>query len=207
MEALAEFTAALLIDRRSVLSHVGIGQIHFRSANYQGAARAARSALDLDPMQKEARYVLAMSLARLGQTDEANRELQEFQRLQTEAAADTQRKFELDGLRRQITVSIGAADYRAAIPLVRQIIEREPGVASHYVTLGTALAQTNQMAEAISAFALALQREPLDPDVHRYLAEAYLAAGQLDASRREADRYRELIEIAKRQRALRFATP
>ena len=34
MEALAEFTAALLIDRRSVLSHVGISQIHFRSANY-----------------------------------------------------------------------------------------------------------------------------------------------------------------------------
>jgi tetratricopeptide (TPR) repeat protein len=207
MEAQAEFTAALLIDRRSVLSHIGISQIHFRAANYEAAARAAKSALELDPAQKEARYVLAMSLLRLGQTDKGNRELQDFQRLQAEAAADTQRKYELDGLRRQIAVSSGAADYQTAIPLLRQIIEREPDVASHYTTLGLALAHTNQTAEAIQTFAAAVQREPLNPDVHRYLAETYLAAGQLEASRREADRYRELIETAKKQRALRFGNP
>jgi hypothetical protein len=54
---------------------------------------------------------------------------------------------------------------------------------------------------------MAVQREPLDANAHRYLAEAYLAAGQIDASRSEADRYRELIEVAKRERALRFGTP
>ena len=47
----------------------------------------------------------------------------------------------------------------------------------------------------------------LDLNAHRYLAEACLAAGQVDATRREADRYRVLIEAAKKQRALRFATP
>ncbi len=207
MEALAEFTAALLIDRRSTLSYVGISQIRFRDGNYPDAVRAARSAVSLDPSQKEARYVLAMSLARVGQAEEANRELQEFQRLQAEAAADTQRKYETDALRRQIAVHVGSGDYQAAIPLLRQIIEREPDVVSHHTDLGLALMKTNQTAEAIQSFEAAVQRESLDVNAHRYLAEAYLAAGQVDASRREADRYRELIEAAKKQRAIRFATP
>ena len=207
MEAQAEFTAALLIDRRSVLSHIGISQIHFRAANYEAAARAAKSALELDPAQKEARYVLAMSLMRLGQADEGNRELEEFQRLQAEAAADTQRKYETDGLTRQIDVARGAGDYQSAIPLMRRLIELQPDVASHYAALGATLAKANQTTEAIQAFEMALERQSSDINVHRQLAEAYLAAGQLEASRREADRYRELIETAKRQRALRFATP
>jgi len=206
-EALAEFTAALLIDRRSLLSYVGIGQIQFRTGNYQAAARAAQSAVQLDPSQKEARYVLSMSLRRLGQADAADRELQEFQRLQAEAAADAQRKYETDGLRREIGVSLAAANYQAAIPLLRQIIAREPDVATHYMTLGAALSRSTQTAEAVEAFELALQRDPLNPDAHLRLAEAYLAAGRADASRREADRYRELIEIAKKQRALRFGNP
>jgi tetratricopeptide (TPR) repeat protein len=148
-----------------------------------------------------------MSLQRLGQADDARREIQEFQRLQTEAAAETQRKYETDGLRRDIGVSLAAANYQAAIPLLRHIIELEPDVAAHYLNLGTALSRLSQAAEAIEAFELAARREPLDPNTHLRLAEAYLAAGRMDASRREADRYRELIETAKRQRALRFSSP
>jgi tetratricopeptide (TPR) repeat protein len=207
MEALAEFTAALLIDRRNVLSHVGVSQLHFRAGNHEAAARAARSALQVEPSHSEARYVLAMSLMRLGQTEEGKRELQEFQRLQADAAAATQRKYETDGLTRQIDVATGAGDYQSAIPLLRRLIELAPDVASHYAALGATLAKANQTTEAIQAFEMALERQSSDINVHRQLAEAYLAAGRVDASRREADRYRELIEIAKKQRALRFATP
>jgi tetratricopeptide (TPR) repeat protein len=206
-EALAEFTTAILIDPRNLLSHVGISQIHLRSGNHQDAARAARAAVALDEAQKEARYVLAMSLLRLGQAEQGNRELREFQRLQAEAALEVQRKYEMDGLTREIGVSLGAANYTAAIPLLRQAITREPGVAAHYVNLGAALSKTNQLAEAVEAFQLAVQREPLDPDVHLRLAEAYFAAGRADEGRQAANRYRELIEIAKRQRALRFGNP
>ena len=206
-EALAEFTAALLVDRSSVLSYVGISQIHFRAGNYQPAADAAASALAIDRSQREARYVLAMSLLRMGKTDDGNRELQEFQRLQAELSAETQRKFEMDGLKRQIAVSLDQKDYQAAIPLLRQAIEWEPDAAAHFTSLGHALAMTGHIPEAIQMFEAAVQREALNPDVHRQLAEAYLTAGRVDASRKEADRYRQLIEIAKKQRALRFANP
>jgi tetratricopeptide (TPR) repeat protein len=207
MEALAEFTAALLVDRRNVLGYVGIAQLQSRSGNHAEAARAARSAVALDPAHKEAHYVLATSLARLGQADEARRELDTFQRLQAEAAAESKRKFERDGLERQISVSVGASDHQAAIPLLRQLIALEPHVGTHYVTLGIALTRTGQPRDAIQAFEDALKREPSDPDTYRLLAEAYLAAGQTDAGRQAAARYREAMDVAKKQRAMRFATP
>jgi predicted Zn-dependent protease len=178
------------------LSLVGISQLQFRAGNHEAAARAARSALQVEPSYAEARYVLAMSLMRAGQSDEGKRELQEFQRLQAEAADVSKRKYEIDGLRREIDIATAAGDFGTAIPLLQQIIQREPDVASNYTALGLAFERTNQTPEAIEAFTTALKREPLDANVHRYLAEAYLAAGQTEASRREADRYRELIEIA-----------
>jgi tetratricopeptide (TPR) repeat protein len=162
LEAMAEFTAALLIDRRNVLSLVGISQLQFRAGNHEAAARAARSALQVEPSYAEARYVLAMSLMRAGQSDEGKRELQEFQRLQAEAADVSKRKYEIDGLRREIDIATAAGDFGTAIPLLQQIIQREPDVASHYTALGLAFERTNQTPEAIEAFTTALkQRAPV----------------------------------------------
>ena len=206
-EALTEFLAALLVDRTNVLSHVGIAQLQLRAGNHAEAARAARDALVFDSSQQEARYVLAMSLTRLGQADEARRELGEFERLQAQAVAESRRKFELDGLRRQVAVHLAAAEHASAIPLLRQIIDHEPGVAAHYVAVGLSLMKIGQTMEAIQSFEGALQRGPAEPDVYRYLAEAYLAADRPDASRQAAARYRESIESAKKLRALRFGNP
>src|SRR4029434_5183056 len=62
LEAMAEFTAALLIDRRNVLSLVGISQLQFHAGNHEAAARAARSALQVEPSYAEARDVLDIAL-------------------------------------------------------------------------------------------------------------------------------------------------
>jgi tetratricopeptide (TPR) repeat protein len=207
LEALTEFLAALLVDRRNVLSHVGIAQLQFREGRHAEAVSAARSALALDPTQKEARYALAMSLMRLGQTDEARGELATFEKLQADAEAASRRKYELDGLNREVAVAIDASNFKAAIPLLRQAIERQPGEPAPYVTLGSSLMKSGQAQDAVQAFEAALERNSADPSVHRYLAEAYLAAGQPDASRRAATRYREAIERAKRQRAAMYGKP
>ena len=82
-EALAEFTVALMIDPRRADSHVGVGAGAAAARDgCEAAAAAARRAAELDPTHKEARYVLATSLLRLGRADEGKRELQEYQRLQ-----------------------------------------------------------------------------------------------------------------------------
>ena len=167
--------------------------------------RAAREALAIDPTQKEARYVLATSLTRTGQAEEAKREFAEFERLQTLAAEEAKRTFETDGLRRQIAVSLGADDHKTAIPLLRQLISLEPGDAAHQITLGQSLMKTGMNNEAAGAFETALEQRTSDPNVYRYLAEVYLALGDPASSRVTTTRYREAIDAAKRQRAARFA--
>jgi tetratricopeptide (TPR) repeat protein len=204
-EALTEFLAALLVDPANVLSHVGIAQLQLRAGNHVEAMRAAREALALDPAQKEARYVLATSLTRSGQAEDARREFAEFERLQTQAAEEAKRKFETDGLRRQISVSLGAGEHQAAIPLLRQLIAFEPDEPAHYITLGQSLVKVGQTMEAAQAFESALERRTTDPNVYRYLAEVYLALGDPASSRLATTRYRETIDAAKRERAARFA--
>jgi len=207
MEALAEFTVTLLVDPRNVLGFVGLAQLHLNSGNHAEAVRAARAAIALDPAQTQVHYVLATALTRLGQADEARRVLAEYQRLQAAGADASKRKFERDGLARQIAVAMTAGDHQTAVSLLRQLIALEPGVAAHQVTLGQALAARGQTLDAIQAYRAATEFDPADPNVHRYLAEAYIAAGQIDAGRLEAARYRELVEAAKRQRALRYGNP
>ena len=80
-------------------------------------------------------------------------------------------------------------------------------IAAHQITLGQALAASGKTRDAIGAFRTAAELDPSDPNVLRYLAEAHIAAGQVDAGRVAAARYRELVETAKRQRALRYGNP
>jgi tetratricopeptide (TPR) repeat protein len=206
-EAQTEFMAALLVDPRNVSSFLGLAQLHLSAGTHLEAARAARRAIAIDPSQAQAHYVLGTALTRLGQGEEARREMDTFLRLQTEAAGAAKQKFERDGLVRQITTAIAAAEHGAAVPLLKQLIVLEPKVAAHFLSLGRELAGSNQTREAIEAFQMALALDPSNPDVHRHLAETYLAAGQTDAGRQAAARYRESIDNAKRQRALRFGNP
>ena len=207
MEALSEFTAALLVDPRNVLSFVGVAQLHLNAGRHAEAARAARAALALEPAQAQGHYVLATALVRLGQADEAQREMAEYQRLQAAAADASRRKFERDGLARQISVAMTSGDHQTAVSHLKQLIALEPTIAAHHITLGQALAASGQTLDAIEAYRTAAELDPSDPNVLRYLAEAYIAAGQADAGRVAAARYRELVETAKRQRALRYGNP
>ena len=81
----------------------------------------------------------------------------------------------------------------------------EPDDPAHYITLGQSLMKTGQNMDAATAFETALERRTGDPNVYRYLAEVYLALGDMPSSRLATTRYREAIDAAKRQRAARFA--
>jgi len=206
-EALAEFTAALLVDPRNVLTLVGMAQLHLSAGTHVEAARAARAAIALDASQAQAHYVLGTALTRLGQSEEAQRAIEDYRRLQAEAADASRRKFERDGLARQVSIARTAGNHQAAVPLLEQLIALEPTVAAHHVTLGQALAASGEAQAAVRAYRTAAELDPADPEIHRLLAEAYIAAGEIEAGRLEAARYRKSVENAKRQRALRYGSP
>jgi tetratricopeptide (TPR) repeat protein len=198
-EALAEFTVAVMLDPKRTDSHAALGQVHLRNGTYADAAAAARRAVALDPSHREARYVLATSLVRMGSVDEGKRELEMYQRLQTEATAARSRQLEIDGLRRDASVSIVNGDFAQAIGLLRQVLERDQESAQSHLELGIALLKAGQAAEAVDRLNAAAARQD-EEDAHEYLSEAYTALGR----RADADRERA-VAVRMRQEALRRA--
>jgi tetratricopeptide (TPR) repeat protein len=197
-EALAEHTAALMIDPKRPESLVGVAQIRMREGRFAEAGAAARRATELEASHKEARYVLATALLRQGRTDDGSRELQEYQRLQAEATALQSKRLELGGFRRDAAVSAASGDHDRAIALLRKALEAAPGDPSAEVDLGLALLRAGKADEAIPHLrAGAVASE--SPDVYRHLAEAYAAAGQNDESRRARARYAQARQDALRR--------
>jgi tetratricopeptide (TPR) repeat protein len=196
-EALAEFTATVMLNPKRADAYVSIGQLHLRNANYADAVAAARRALTLDDSHREARYVLATSLVRLGNVDEGKRELDVYQRLQTEATAARSRQLEIDGLRRDASVSIVNGEFAKAVALLRQALERDPNQAQSHLDLGIALLKAGQAAQAVEHLTVAASTEDSE-DAHAYLADAYVALGRTA----DAERERALV-VRMRQEALR----
>jgi tetratricopeptide (TPR) repeat protein len=198
-EALAEHTAALMIDPRRSDSHVGVAQVHLREGRFAEAAAAARRAAELDADHKEARYVLATSLLRLGRADEGNRELQEYQRLQNEATALQSKRLEIAALRRDATVSAAKGEHDRAVALLRKALDADPADPAAELELGLALLRAGKAGDALPHLRAGAVPGSA-PDVHLHLAAAYEATGQPDASRRERALYAQA-----RQDALRSA--
>ena len=128
-EALVEFLATLLINPNNSEAYAGIGQVHMRTGRYADAATASRHALELDPTHKAARYALATSLIRLGQTEEGTKELQEFQRIQVETLAREQRELELKMIKQEASASLDKGEYDKVVALLQQAIPYESHLA------------------------------------------------------------------------------
>jgi tetratricopeptide (TPR) repeat protein len=198
-EALAEFTAAVMLNPTRADSYAAIGQVHLRGSNHAEAVAAARRAVALDASHKEARYVLATSLVRMGNVDEGKRELETYQRLQAESTGARSRQLEIEGLRRDASVSIVNGEFPKAVALLRQALERDPQSAQSHLDLGLALLRAGQPAEAVEHLTTATATDNSE-EAHEYLAQAYAALGR-DS---DADRERAIV-VRMRQDALRRA--
>ena len=77
--------AALLIDRRDAQAHAAIGQLYLDAGRDAEAVAAFNRALELMPDGYEIRYALATAYTRLGNTAEAARQLDIFDRFRREA--------------------------------------------------------------------------------------------------------------------------
>ena len=83
--AFCELMAALLIDRRDGQAHASIGQLFASGGRDAEAVAAYNRALELAPERYEIRYGLAAAHRRLGNTTEAARQLDIFERARREA--------------------------------------------------------------------------------------------------------------------------
>jgi tetratricopeptide (TPR) repeat protein len=191
VQARAELEIALLLNPADTDTLTALGQLHLREARLADAADASRRALEIDPGHREARYVHATSLIRMGNADAGNAEMEVFQRLQAEDGDARSRTFELGRLRREASVARAAGDYATAVVLLQRALVLEPRAATSHLDLGLALLEGGQVAAAIERLnTAAALNAPLD--VHRHLAQAYATLGQKDESAKEQATYERL---------------
>jgi tetratricopeptide (TPR) repeat protein len=197
--ALAEFIAAAWLDPHDARAHAGAGQAYVRLLKYEEAVAAFRRALLVDPSLREARYALATSLMRLGQTDGAREHMAAFERQQAEATAAGQREFQLDAVRRDASRSVLAGDHDRAIQLLTDALATSPRDARLERDLGVALLRAQRAAEALPHLEAAA---PADDSLELlgHLAAAPSAAGNSDQSARFRARYQERAQQEKLSR-------
>jgi tetratricopeptide (TPR) repeat protein len=106
-EALAEYSIAALLDATNVRALATAAQIHAAAGRDESAVTLLRRAVGLDPSHLEARYALSRALLRLGQDDEARRELQAFEQFQQKALQDQRRQFQENQIRIDETLKRG----------------------------------------------------------------------------------------------------
>ena len=196
---MAEFAITLILNPSQTAAYVSMGQVYFGDGRYGESEEASRRALALDPQQKEARYVLAASLVRLGRTDEGASELRVFQRLQAEDAAEKSRQFELGALRREAAIAAAGQDHQKSAALLGKAALLDGNSPAAHLDLGFALTQAGKHSEAIGSFTKAAALGA-DYEVYRHLLIRYVAAGRADESRKARALYEQL-----KQQALRAA--
>jgi tetratricopeptide (TPR) repeat protein len=184
-DAVPQFLAALLVEPGDAASWAALAQSQLRTGEYAAAESSARRAIQIDSTLAGAQFVLANALIRLGRADEGARELERFQRMQTEAQAREAREWELKMLNQEASARLQNGDQEQAIAALRTAVALAPDIASGYVSLGAVLKSAGRHAEAIEQFRKALELSA-DPAACRLLVESYEALGQAD----EAARYR-----------------
>lgn len=189
-DAMTELAVALMLDPDRTGAYATMAQVHLQAGRYQAALEAADHTLELNVAHREARYVRATALMRLGRRDEGRAELQTFQRLQAEDDAARTRLLQLNGLRREAAVSAASGDYDRAVALRRQVLVQEPGAAASHLELGLALVGAGQLAEAADRLETAAAlNAPIA--VYRHLAEVYAALGRAEDSQRARETYQQ----------------
>jgi tetratricopeptide (TPR) repeat protein len=84
-DAFGELIAALLIDPGDGQTHAAVGQLYLDTGRHADAVAAFRRALALAPTRFEVRYALATALTRAGDTAEAAKEFEIYERQRRDA--------------------------------------------------------------------------------------------------------------------------
>jgi tetratricopeptide (TPR) repeat protein len=84
--------------------------------------------------------------------------------------------------------AMNKGDHAAAIPLLQQALESNPGDAAVHNSYGSALAATGRLPEAVAQYRKAVALSPDYPDAHNNLAAALGQSGRADEAVREFER-------------------
>ncbi|MBI2150373.1 MAG: tetratricopeptide repeat protein [Acidobacteria bacterium] len=201
--ALSEFTQVISSQPRSVGALYGIAEARRRMDRLEESVAAAGKALEIDPNHSGARYIRGAALVRLGRGREGQRDLEQYRKLQAEAETETHRRRERQTFKTTGMFRLLGGQFEEAIAVFKEGVAAYPDVAELYFNLGLAQSQSGKHRAAIETFQELLGRGiATDILVHRYLAQEYLAVGEVEAAERH-----QAIYVKKREAELGARPP
>jgi superkiller protein 3 len=132
------------------------------------ALQSAQTALQIDPMQPDVRYALALIYGATGQRDRAVEQLRHSMALQP--GRDSTHR-----LLGEILAETGQLD--AGIQEMTRAIALRPAYAENYSRLGVVYRRAGRYAEALRAFEEAVRLQPDNAAAHNRLGAAHLLTG------------------------------
>jgi predicted Zn-dependent protease len=173
-------------ERRSVRAAMAQAQ-----ERYTDAVAELNAAVRLSPRQPELQYQLATAYYSARDYDMSLATLSPL----LQAYPDDLR---LLNLKAQALLQLQRAD--EALPIFKQLVERNPNESKIKLALGRAYAQTGDFAAAIPLLEAQLDGDT-DGSLHMQLARAYVATGQRDKATPLLTRSEELRKLDEQQRA------
>lgn len=181
-ESLALFTRAAKLKPPSANDLMIIALDYVLLNDYADSARYLETSLEMNPDDVEARYHLGRVRYQQNQFDLA---IAAFEEVIKRDPANV-KAYDNLGLSLE-----GKNDTNAAIAAYRKAIELDQAGASHseqpYLNLGSLLAKSDQLEDAIPLLTRASQIAPGEFKVHYELAKAYFDSGRLDPACRQAE--------------------
>jgi tetratricopeptide (TPR) repeat protein len=172
-EAIAEYKRVLEMHSDKATPHYRLADANLRMGNFPEAAASAARALKIDPKERKARYVSGMALVRIGRTEEGERELQEYRKLEADAQAETNNQRDILVSNRGAAALALNGQGEDAIALFRKSIEAHPGASSLRLNLGLALSMLGRHREAAATLQALLDSGVDDFLVFKSLAREY----------------------------------
>ncbi|HET6203734.1 MAG TPA: tetratricopeptide repeat protein [Planctomycetota bacterium] len=170
-EGAFEFEASIAADPHLPHPHAGLGAIDLEQGRVAAAIARFRRALSLDPSFHEARYELVRALDAAGDREGAKREAEELLRRDE------------DPIRAPLWLAGRASEEgrpEEALPILRGVLEHDPGNAPVRIRLAQALLASGRLEEAAAEVDSLLSSGKLDPAVLYELAGLYRRAGRLE---------------------------
>ncbi len=179
-EALPEYTRVIREDPRNATAYLGTAEVQLSRGRFSDSARAAASALTLDPEERRARYVQATALIRAGDAARGQKALQEYEATEEAALAEEKQRREILELNRSAVAKLIEGQHEQAIGLFRKALDSHPGREDEIrilLNLGLAQAKLGLHREAVETFQSMIDRGIDDFLIHRNLAVEYALLG------------------------------
>ena len=175
------------MDSTDAAAYVDLAQVELKRREYEAAERAARRAIALDSLSKEAYFALANALKRLGRREESTEVLAQFRALDQQldkiddqlrmlgnAPDDHEARAQLGLLyTEQGRLTEAAEAYRLAVRLAPDSLRYRNNLGNLYLRLG-------QLAEAVVEYQAALALDSTYAKAHYNLGQAYMRLQQFD---------------------------